>query len=79
MGPLGLPHNHIKVSRLIFFSGMTSDDSDQNTIYEGINLLNIDHRLFYGMKHGDAIISNVSPVSWLRHLFNQYSPTRDYK
>ena len=61
---------------------MKSDYSDQKTIYEGINgetfwIFITDH--FTGMKLGDAIFSKASPISWIRHLLNQYSPTCDDK
>ena len=60
------------------FSWMIYDYSDLKTIYEGINgetfwILITDH--CNGMNHGDARIYKASPIAWLRHLPNQYSPT----
>ena len=77
-GPLVLPHKHIKVLIDFAFSGMTSDDSDQKTIYEGINgetcWILITYN-FTGMKHGYERISKASNIYWLRHFLNHDSPT----
>ena len=59
------------------FSGMTSDDSDQRTIYDVINgktswILITEH--FTIMKHVDARMFKASPIAWIRHFLNQYSP-----
>ena len=61
---------------------MASDNSERNTIYEGINgktfWILIKYN-FTGMKHGDKIISIAYPIDWLRHLLNQYYTTCDGK
>ena len=61
---------------------MTSDDSDQNTIYEVNNgetfwILITDH--FTGMKYGYVRISKAYPIALLRHFLNHYSPTCNEK
>ena len=65
-----------------YFYGTTYDESDQKNIYEGINsetccILITDN--FTRINHGYARISKASPISWIRHLLNQYSPTCDDK
>jgi len=59
------------------FSGMVSANSERRKDYEGLNnetawILVTDH--FTGMKHGDTRQSKSSPIEWLRHFLNQYSP-----
>ena len=59
------------------FSGMVSANSKRRKDYEGLNketawILVTDH--FTGMKHGDTRQSKSSPIEWLRHFLNQYSP-----
>ena len=59
------------------FSGTTSADDDCRKDFEGLNkeiawILITDH--FTGMKHGDTRQSKASPIEWLRHFLNQYSP-----
>ena len=70
------PYQGISVD--FYFYGMTSDESDQKTMYEGTNgetcwILITDH--FNGMKHGDEIISKASPIALIGHFLNQYSST----
>ena len=52
------------------------------TLYKWINgetwwILITDY--FSGIKHGDARISKVSPISWLKNLLNHFPPTCNYK
>ena len=59
------------------FSGMTSVNTERRKDYEGLNgetawILVTDH--FTGTKHGDTRQSKSSPLEWLRHFLNQYSP-----
>ena len=59
------------------FSGTTSADDDRRKDFEGLNkeiawILITDH--FTGMKHGDTRQSKASPIEWLCHFLNQYSP-----
>ena len=66
----------------IYFSSMRYDDSYQKNIYAVINgetfwIFITDH--FTGMKLGDAIFSKASPISWIRHCLDQYSPTCNEK
>ena len=61
---------------------MTSNDSNRNTIYEGINgetrwILITDH--FTVMNDEDVIIYKAYPITWLGYLINQYPPTCNNK
>ena len=63
-------------------SGMNYYDSDQKTIYEGINgenccILTTDH--FTGIKNGDARISKASPNDCIRNVLHHDSPTYNNK
>ena len=65
-----------------YLSGMTSDESDQKTIYEGINgescwIFIRDN--FTGMKHGYKRNSKASPIAWISNFLKQYSPNCNYK
>ena len=59
------------------FSGSRSSDSDRTKDYVGINgetcwILVTDH--FSRRLHGDTRISKASPIHWLRHFLENYSP-----
>ena len=61
---------------------MTSDESNQKTIYEGVNgetywIFITDH--FTGIKHGDERIPKTSPIAWTKHSLNQHCPTCNNK
>ena len=82
MGPLVLPHNHIKVSIDFPFSGRTSDNSDQKTIYEGIEVETCWILITYHftvMNPGYARIYKTFPIARLSYLLNHYYPTYNDK